>query len=288
MTNKNTFAVLGGDKRQQAVAQSLANDGYTVLTSGLENVNFRGSVKKVGIDTAISESKYIVLPLPITTDDKTLNAPFSDRSIILDEKLPKVLSDKIIFCGIKNRIIERGGEWEKLNLYDYAARNDFAIKNAVPTSEGAIQIAMEEYDSTINGSKCLVAGFGRIGKVLAKMLYGLGAKVYVSARKLDDLSWIEILGYTPVSNDDISKFGEYDIVFNTVPYLIFNAQTLAKIAGNALVIDLASKPGGVDFEAASRLGIKSFQALSLPGKVAPKAAGEIIKATIYKIIEEGV
>lgn len=53
-----------------------------------------------------------------------------------------------------------------------------------------------------------------------------------------------------------------------------------------MVIDLASAPGGVDFEAASRRGIKSIQALSIPGKVAPKTAGSIIKSTIYDIINE--
>ncbi|MFR2331473.1 MAG: hypothetical protein ACLS63_00345 [Flavonifractor plautii] len=53
-----------------------------------------------------------------------------------------------------------------------------------------------------------------------------------------------------------------------------------------LVIDLASKPGGVDFDAAARLGVKAFWALSLPGKVAPVTAGKSIKTTIYNILTE--
>jgi dipicolinate synthase subunit A len=42
----------------------------------------------------------------------------------------------------------------------------------------------------------------------------------------------------------------------------------------------------LDFEAAAKLGLKVIHALSLPGKVAPKKAGEIIKNTIYNIMEE--
>ena len=53
-----------------------------------------------------------------------------------------------------------------------------------------------------------------------------------------------------------------------------------------MLIDLASKPGGVDFSAAKELGIHAVQALSLPGKTAPRAAAEIIKNTIYNMMEE--
>ena len=53
---------------------------------------------------------------------------------------------------------------------------------------------MREFPGTINGARCLVTGFGRIGKVLAVMLRGLGADVTVSARKAQDLAWIELFG----------------------------------------------------------------------------------------------
>ena len=53
-----------------------------------------------------------------------------------------------------------------------------------------------------------------------------------------------------------------------------------------LIIDLASAPGGVDFEAAHKFRLDAVRALSLPGKCAPKTAGEIIKTTVFNIIEE--
>jgi len=42
----------------------------------------------------------------------------------------------------------------------------------------------------------------------------------------------------------------------------------------------------VDFDAAKELGIKVIWALSLPGKVAPVTAGEIIKGTVINILQE--
>ena len=53
-----------------------------------------------------------------------------------------------------------------------------------------------------------------------------------------------------------------------------------------MIIDLASYPGGVDFAYAEKCGIKAIHALSLPGKIAPKSAGEIIESTILNILKE--
>ena len=57
-------------------------------------------------------------------------------------------------------------------------------------------------------------------------------------------------------------------------------------AKDTLIIDLASKPGGVDMDAARDLGVKVIWALGLPGKVAPVTAGNIIKETICNIFSE--
>ena len=78
----------------------------------------------------------------------------------------------------------------------------------------------------------------------------------------------------------------YDLVVNTVPARILSEEDLEDLRPGCLVIDLASKPGGVDLEAAARLGVKVIWALSLPGKVAPVTAGKSIKITIYNILHE--
>lgn len=161
------------------------------------------------------------------------------------------------------------------------------IANAVPTAEGAIEIAMTETPITIHGSKCLVTGYGKIGKILSKMLCGLGAQTYVEARKYADLAMIEGHGYEPLALGELkSRIGEFDIIFNTVPAMIFDENILKNVKKDALIIDLASKPGGVDFEAAKELGVRVIWALSLPGKVAPTTSGAIIKDTIMNMLKE--
>lgn len=173
----------------------------------------------------------------------------------------------------------------------FAARSNRAVRrpiaNAVPTAEGAIQIAMEELATTIFGLKVLVVGYGRISKVLSRLLRSMGARVTVSARKFSDLAWIEADGFTPAHTNDLGEAMEgSQLIINTVPAAVLNEELLTKVQKGCLLIDLASKPGGIDFSTASRLGLKAIWALSLPGKVAPITAGKIIFDTMQNIERE--
>lgn len=288
MNNIDTFGIIGGDKRQLAAARTIQSDGYTVYLSCFEKLEqllgtFGGSLP---LEECILCSDVIVLPLPVTRDGITLNTPFSEKHILLNDEFAKLFRGKIVFCPMKDKILKSSRHWQDVKVYDFMNREEMQVCNAVPTAEGAIEIAMREYLGTINGSRCLITGYGRIGKVLAKMLKGIGADVYVSARRKESLAWIKLNGYIPVELHNLINSGEFDIIFNTVPAMILDAHIIAKIATNALIIDLASLPGGVDFESAKRMGIPTIHALSLPGKVAPKTSGEIIKNTIFNILEE--
>lgn len=288
MIQINSFAVIGGDQRQAEMAESLTEDGYTVFAAAMEGAIFFNGVQKTTLQQAVENSQAVILPLPVSVDGKTLNAPLSAQRIKLDDELAHLLAEKKVFCGMASRLTRTSDLWQGVPVYDYSAQEEFAVRNSVPTAEGAIEIAMREYPGTINGSRCLVAGYGRIGKVLCGMLRGLGAQVTAAARKPKDLAWIESAGCRAIPTSQLWNTGGYDLIFNTVPQMVFDAHTLARCAGDALVIDLASAPGGVDFEAAKRLGIRTIQALSLPGKCAPRAAGKIIKTTVYHMLEEEI
>lgn len=281
-----SFSIIGGDKRQLYAAQAIQSEGYKIYLSGFERLENEWSFEQMPIDKALQNGDCVILPMPLTKDGLTLNAPFSNSEIFLDDSLARSFAGKRVFCTMSAKLKALSPAWESVYLCDYMSREELAVQNAVPSAEGAIEVAMREYPGTIHGSKCLVAGFGRIGKVLSKMLHGLGAQVYAAARKKRDLALIGALGYNTVDINTLSSVGGFDIVFNTVPAMIFTAHTLAKTCRQALVIDLASKPGGVDFDSAKRLGIKTIHALSLPGRVAPKASGEIIKKTIFNMLEE--
>ncbi len=284
-TGNTSFAIIGGDKRQLYCARSLCDDGYEVSLGGFSSVAEMDGIEVTTPFEAALMSEIIILPLPCVNDKGKIPAPFSREDIDLSLELLSAMKGKRIFCGMKGRL-ERACPALLSSAYDYYDREEFTVCNAVATAEGAIEIAMRNFEGTINGAKCLVCGFGRIGKALTKMLTSLGADVTVSARKPSDLAWIDFTGAKSHRTENLYQLSEFDIIFNTVPALVFNSILLAKLALRSVVIDLASGEGGVDKYAAERLGITYIHALSLPGKAAPKTAGEIVKNTIYHILEE--
>lgn len=288
MNNIKKFGIIGGDKRNLFLSKMLKEDGHSVKICGFENLDLYPDLNKTydNLKNIMFNTQYIILPIVPTSDYKTICSPFSSSSILIDDNLINLLKNKIIFCGKKEVLYKTNSNFKNLIIKDYSLREDFMIFNALPTAEGAIFIALQEYDKILSGSNCLVSGFGRIGKVLARLLKAFGCNVSVSARKSSDLSWIETLGYTPIHTNDLNNISEYNLIFNTVPHMIFNKSLLSTCKKEAIIIDLASNPGGTDFEYANQNKIKVIHALGLPGKNTPYTAAKIIKKSIYKIIEE--
>ena len=284
MFNIEKICVIGGDRRQVYLGELLSADGKFVTFCALEKCA-EAAPDYSSMRIAISKCDSVILPMPLSKDGITLNTPLSDTEITLNEEFAEMLRGKRVFCA-NSAQLKKTGDYSDVFVYDYLAREELAVENAVPTAEGAIAAAIDNTDITLHSSRCLVAGFGRIGKLLARDLKALGADVTVSARKPHDLAWISSCGYTAVKTNEISESGSYDIIFNTIPSMIFDRDVLSRTAANAVVIDLASKPGGIDLEACKDLGIKAFAALSLPGKTAPRTAARIIKDTIYNIVRE--
>lgn len=123
---------------------------------------------------------------------------------------------------------------------------------------------------------------------MAKNLKALGADVCCVARKESDLSWIKAYGYKAIHLDNLEEnlCDKYDIIFNTVPKVILDAKKLELIRDkNTLIIELASNPGGIEFEKAKEYNIEVIKAMGLPGKVAPLTAAKYIKETLQTKIK---
>lgn len=281
-----TIGIIGGDKRQLYLADSFIKDGYKVIMGGFDTIKSVGEIAISSVRDAAAYGDIIVFPLPSVRTDGSINAPFSGGNVYLGEEELELIKYKPIFASFREKLLRAYPVLKSSAVFDYSAREDFAILNAVPTAEGAVQCAMSAYEGTIAGSKSLVTGFGRIGKVLSKTLNALGSNVTVSARRFEDLAYINALGYSAENTEQLKRVHGYNLVFNTVPAMIFDETLLKNTDRDTLIIDLASLPGGVDFEAARALKIDAQRALSLPGKCAPKAAAEIIKATVLSIIKE--
>lgn len=282
---KNLVTVAGGDLRQLMLAKFLKEDGYRVNVFGFGEESKNSKFDVIDDIKDLKKSDALILPMPTTLDNIKINAPLNKHDIKISDISENIKDSALVLGGRINKTVYDAFSDNK--CIDYYQREELMIKNAVPTAEGAIEIAMAETGITLNKSKCLVVGFGRIGKVLSKILESLGADVYVSARKHQDLAWIDVYGYNAIHNNSIKDHvDKFDVIFNTVPNMIFNENILKKINPECVIIDLASKPGGIDFEKASDLGLKVIWALSLPGKVAPITSGKIIKDTIVNIFSE--
>lgn len=282
------FAVVGGDLRQAWLAGRLAERGSTVYTALLDrDVELSPRVHKTeGTARAVEQAGVVVLPLPITADGIYLNAPFGKEKLTLEELFP-LLKGKLVLGGRTAGRAKELAQEQGVELVDYFEREELAVLNSVPTAEGALELAMAELPTTIFGTRVLVTGFGRIARVLCRLLVAMGAQVTVAARKYSDFAWIGIFGAEAVHVDALAEqASRFDLVFNTVPAMLFDRRVLAALPRDAVVIDLASKPGGVDFDTARQMGVKTIWALSLPGKVAPISSGEAIKDTILNILDE--
>ena len=287
--NKN-LCVIGGDLRIVKLVEILVNDGYTIHTYALEEAESLNQYKEVvqhkSIVDAIAESDIVIGPIPLSSNKIDINTPFSKENISIEDLFAKLDGKKFIAGSISEDILSSVKN-KNIEVIDLMTREELAVLNTISTAEGAIQIAMQETLSTIHGSNVLVLGFGRVGKILAKMLNGIGARVSCEARKESDIAWIKAYGYNPIHLNVLDdSIGDYDVIINTIPFIVLDSNRLDKVKKYCLIIDLASNPGGVDRDAANKKGIKTIWALALPGKVAPLTSAEFLKETIYNIFKE--
>lgn len=287
--DKSIFAVVGGDARQAALANMLASEGITVYCAGFEHSpHLLTGTASTDPFTAVLMADTVILPMPPTIDGATLNAPLSTYQIRLDDEFCTALRGKVVFAGIASKLREVSPNYAKLNIFDYYANESFLLRNAQATAEGALAEIIVNYPRTICGSRILVTGWGRISRFLAPVLKNLGGNVSVAARKPRDWSWIEAVGIESLSfNKSLRKAKEFDIIINTVPAPVIDEKFIDGVSNEAMLVDLASLPGGIDFAACERKQIKAFRALGLPGKYSPITAAEIIKETVMLMLEEG-
>lgn len=285
------FAIIGGDLRAVKLASILAEEGNVIYTYGLEKAeelkNNHNVIMCDKLNKAIKDDVEVVIgPIPFSSNGEKINTPFSDNKISIRE-LMHSLNAKILIAGsIAPNVYDMAND-EYIEIIDIMKREELAVLNTISTAEGAIEIAIANTNKILHGSNVLILGFGRIGKVLARKLAGLSAKVTCAARKDEDLAWIKAYGHMATNINLLGEnLSQYDIILNTVPHLILNQELLNYVKEDCLLIDLASNPGGIDKRAAKNRQLKLIWALALPGKVAPITTAEFIKDTIYNILKE--
>lgn len=295
MSYHKTITVLGGDARQVALAEYFGAAGFSVRAWGLPQAALSLSVTPTEHwQEAVKEADVVVLPLPASPDSKYLNVPQAGAE---PQKPPRISE---IAHALPTHTLLAGGRFSPalkemmreigVHFFDYFESELLQQRNAIPTAEGAIEVLMREIPRTVKDLPVAVSGFGRVSRALVELLLAMGAKVTVAARKDAALDEARAMGCRTVKIDGrdalFALSHGYAAIFNTVPYWLFDERILKQLSRETLLIDLASSPGGVDANAAAALGIRVIWALSLPGKYAPKTAGEIIAETILSYMRE--
>lgn len=280
------ISVIGGDLRQISAANTFLEQGYDVKVYGFSPAHMKGFSEYLEIsdlDGALDGADCVLLPLPVSKDGKMLNTPLWEDCLPLEELFSKIPEKTKVFCGMAGKLPSCYQEC----VTDYAKEEDFLLKNAYLTAEAAVGIAICETPISLHHASVLITGYGRIGSFLATMLKSLGAITYVAARRDTHFAKMELAGHIPVSYGSLPAIlPKMELIFNTVPTLIFDDSFLGEISKESLVVDLASLPGGIDFASAKAQGLKVIHALSLPGKIAPVSSGKIVADTVIRLLSK--
>ena len=281
------FAVIGGDRRSAALAELLYDDGHRVRSFALEQAALS---PEIGRESCLQGCVYgadcVLLPCPAERDGY-LSAPLSEESIPMPRLLEGLWPGQVLLGGRLSEETLTAARKGKLLTADLLRQPELAVGNAALTAEGALCRLMEHSERSLWRSRVLVLGWGRIGSILTRRLQGLGALVSVAARGRRDRAMAEALGCRAFAYEELEHcLGDMDFLVNTVPARVLPEGMLCLVRPDALLLELASAPGGFDRELAQNIGLQVLSAPGLPGETAPLSAAELLKKAVYAAMEE--
>ncbi|MDA8344099.1 MAG: dipicolinate synthase subunit DpsA [Thermaerobacter sp.] len=278
--------IIGGDRRELEVASVFHGLGAEVRAVCLPWPDDVGFVSN-GLEDVLAWADLLLAP--VGGVDKFGQVSYT---IVEGQEPPRLTAETLrhvpqgtpLFIGQATPGLREACKEQGVRLVEFRETDEFAWRNAVPTAEGALEMALRLTDHTLHGSRCLVLGFGRSGSVLARTLHGLGARVAVLARDGVDLARSYALDIPAQPLSELrNAASDADVVFNTIPAVVLREDVLQRMHRGAVVVDIASAPGGTDFAAARRLGISAHLAPGLPGITAPRTAGRIVADTVLSL-----
>ena len=243
------ITILGGDARLNALAALLRSEGrQAACASDAETAK-----------TLIPTSRLVVTQYPakMDTDMETILSLAPD-------------SARICLCG--------PGHWpEDGRVIDLWKDEALLQENAYLTAEGALSASMRAGQRSIRGLNCVVIGWGRIGSALAELLVAMGARVTVASGTEEHRKRALARGAQAIPMEKLNAvLSGAGLVFSTPPAMVLDGERLRHVNREAMLIDLASPPYGMDLKAAWRLGLRAWREPGLPGRYCPESAARAI------------
>jgi len=288
MSHQLKFGVFGGDLRQVYMAESFLLQGYPVGTYHIaDTVNHKNCFQAHTLNELFDYSDVLIGPIPMSKDQIVIVASstpsdftiahvaylLNEKHILIAGNIPPPIVD---LCNSKN-----------IPFFDLMKNDTIAALNTIATAEGTIMEAIASSNRNLQGSNCLVLGYGRCAKVLARKLKALEARVTIAARSTEAIASACSLGNQGIHLNQLKDtLSSFDYIFNTIPALILDKEYLDLVAPSVTMIDIASAPGGIDFAYAKELKLNAKLCLGLPGKVAPKTSSDIQVTEILAFLKE--
>src|SRR3954468_4307213 len=292
--SKLVIGMLGGDKRELEIARRAAATGADVRAYGFpwpdEGIP---AVKHLTDPAAVLKgARFALFPIPGISASGALFAPAAPAPIVPDRAMLSGMAPRAhIILGWADKNLKANAEALSIKLHEYEWDRSLMLQRTPAIIEGLLKIVIENTCITIQNATACVVGQGTICALLARYLVALGAQTHVSARNPEQRAAAYVAGATPHILEELPALApSLDFVFSTVPSRVVGEEVLARLPKSALIVDLAAPPGGVDFDAAKRLGLKAIWGRGL-GSRAPVTVGRSqwggIRERIENILRQG-
>ena len=258
-----SILIVGGDKRQIALQKQLEQRGWDVSMAGFDRLGIQSGM--------LLSPDYVFLPVPYKDGHGNIKAPFADTPLLLKDIVAKYPRSVYVLGRCDKDAIDVLGS--AIRYIDLLCDDAFLVKNAQLTAQAAVCVYAQHTDTALCDTQCVVIGYGRIAKFLCALLCALGADVTATARKERDFMLIRAQRMRTEHTDNVGDvLANADVIWNTVPSHVLGTEELSCIRRDALVIELASAPYGMEMEQAQTMGVGVHIESGLPGRIFPDSA----------------
>ena len=282
-------AVLGGDLRQVYLAETLAEHGISVSVYGVcQACSHSGIQEASNLCEVLKAAHMVAAPVPFYRNG-SIPGSESCPDLTGENILEGMEPESILFAGAIPREIQKQAEERRIQCIDFLQEQSVITQNTIAAAEGILAEAITRSPRSLFQSQCLVLGYGTCGSTLVSYLKRLGCHVTVYEKEKVRSLRAQITADRSVCQESLPEIlKEADFIFNTAPAMVLPRAMLGYVREDCLILDLASAPGGVDYEAAEEMGIEAILLPGLPGKYAPVSLGECMAKKMIESFRQNV